>query len=90
MSKPRYFLFSKHALEQIKHRGLSKDTIDEAIKDPDHIHADSEGIVVYQKLVKEGDKHYLYRVFVNNFKRPPVVITAYKTSKTEKYENPIW
>ena len=45
--------------------------------------------MVYQKLVKEGDKHYLYRVFVNNFKRPPVVITAYKTSKTEKYENPV-
>ncbi len=89
MPKPPHFLYSKHALEQINHRGLSKDTIDMIIRKPDHILPDSEDVAVYQKLVKEEDKHYLYRVFVNKIKNPPVIITAYKTSKTDKYENPV-
>jgi hypothetical protein len=39
-----------------------------------------------QKLIKEGNLKYLYRVFVNICKQPDLVITAYKTSKIEKYE----
>jgi len=30
-------------------------------------------------------KTYLYRVFVNNDKIPTLIVTAYKTSKFEKY-----
>lgn len=35
--------------------------------------------------MKENDKFYLYRVYLNICKIPPLVITAYKTSKIEKY-----
>ena len=46
-------------------------------------------IDIYQKIVIEFDKPYLYRVFVNNTKKPYLVVTVYKTSKIEKYENQI-
>ena len=49
----------------------------------------SKGVDVYQELVIENNISYLYRVFVNTTKQPPMIITAYKTSKVNKYENPI-
>ncbi len=83
------FLFSKHALKQIQFRRLSLDVIENALYSPDIVIPDIEGVEVYQKLVIENDKPYLYRVFVNKLKTPPLIITAYKTSKTEKYENQV-
>ncbi|KAF0200307.1 MAG: hypothetical protein FD170_3565 [Bacteroidetes bacterium] len=81
------FIFSKHSLEQIELRGLSKKVIEDILLAPDYIIEDVEGVFIYQKLVFEHDKSYLYRVFVNRIKIPPMVVTAYKTSKTKKYEN---
>jgi hypothetical protein len=46
-------------------------------------------VLVYQKIFLENNKPYLYRVFVNAGKISALVITAYKTSKTEKYENQV-
>jgi len=43
-------------------------------------------IDIYQKIIVEVDKPYLYRVFINTSKEPFLVVTAYKTSKIEKYE----
>ena len=40
-------------------------------------------------LLAEPQKVYLCRVFVNEEKIPPLIITAYKTSKLNKYENKI-
>jgi len=56
---------------------------------PDNVIKNSKGVDVYQKLVIENEISYLYRVFVNATKEPKMVITAYKTSKVNKYENPI-
>ncbi|MFH1119624.1 MAG: DUF4258 domain-containing protein [Bacteroidota bacterium] len=83
------FLFSKHALEQIHFRRLSLAVIENVLYSPDIVIPDIEGVEVYQKLVFENDKSYLYRVFVNIRKIPPLIVTAYKTSKTEKYENQV-
>ncbi|MBK6346003.1 MAG: DUF4258 domain-containing protein [Bacteroidales bacterium] len=83
------FLFSKHALEQIHYRRLSLESVENVLYSPDVVIPDIEGVVVYQKLVVENNKSYLYRVFVNKLKTPPLIITAYKTSKTEKYENQV-
>lgn len=44
-----------------------------------------EGVTVYQNMILENNKTYLIRVFVNQSKTPPLVITAYKTSKLKKY-----
>lgn len=83
------FRFSGHALNQIRNRGLSLPVIESILADPDLVSKDPADVSVYQKIVLENNKLYLYRVFVNVIKEPPVVITAYKTSKTDKYENQI-
>jgi hypothetical protein len=83
------FVYSQHALEQIELRGLAKSILDEVLNAPSTIVKQDDVVTVYQKLVIEEDKIYLYRVFVNLVKNPPLVITAYKTSKTNKYEDQI-
>lgn len=83
------FVYSQHALEQIELRGLTKSILDQVLNAPSSIVKQDDMVAVYQKLVIETDKIYLYRVFVNLLKNPPLVITAYKTSKTYKYEDQI-
>lgn len=79
------FEFSKHALDQIDFRNISKEMILSVVDYPDLITLQDENICIYSKLVKENAKMYLYRVFVNYIKNPLVIITAYKTSKIDKY-----
>jgi hypothetical protein len=83
------FRYSLHALEQINIRGLNQTIVEEILNSPDKVLTTSDGVAIYQKLIIEYNKRYLYRVLVNITKQPPMVITAYKTSKVEKYENPI-
>ena len=83
------FRYSQHSLEQINIRGMNETIIEDVLNLPDKVIIHSEGVDIYQKLVIENNKRYLYRVFVNINKEPPMVITAYKTSKVDKYENPI-
>lgn len=74
------FEFSKHALEQMELRGISKQTVEKILADPSQIkHEDDKK--VYQSIVK----NYLIRIFVNDSKKPKLIITVYKTSKIKKY-----
>ena len=81
--------FSNHAVEQINNRGLAFSEVEDVLINPDQILHEVEDISVYQKIVYKINKPYLYRVFVNTKKNPNLVITAYKTSKINKYENKI-
>ncbi len=45
-----------------------------------------DNLTIYQNVIKENDKKYLIRVFVNENKTPPLIITAYKTSSIKKYK----
>ncbi len=81
------YVFSNHALIRMKSRSISSDIVLEVIIHADSISIQDESITVYSKLVEENTKPYLYRVFVNKEKNPPLIITAYKTSKIEKYGN---
>jgi hypothetical protein len=83
------FHYSKHSLEQIKLRQLDQVIIDELLDHPDQIIKQDKHTVFFQKLVTEYNKQYLYRVLVNTEKQPHRVVTAYKTSKIEKYENQV-
>ncbi|MCK9412256.1 MAG: DUF4258 domain-containing protein [Prolixibacteraceae bacterium] len=80
------FKFSNHALEQIETRSLSVQVIEEILLSEEKLIIKVGNIDIYQKIIVEVDKPYLYRVFVNNSKEPFLVVTAYKTSKIEKYE----
>lgn len=84
-----FFRYSLHALEQIQIRGLNKTVVEEVLNSPDRVITNTEGVDIYQKLVIENNKNDLYRVLVNINKQSPMVITAYKTSKVNKYEDPI-
>lgn len=79
------FEVSKHAKSRMKSRGISSTTIRLVLNDADTFQVQDGTIKVYSKIVTENSKPYLYRVFVNDKKNPPLVITAYKTSKIEKY-----
>ncbi|MBC8321342.1 MAG: DUF4258 domain-containing protein [Bacteroidetes bacterium] len=81
------FKYSKHAIEQIDHRNLDIKLIDEILENPDRIIVDATGLSIYQKLDIINQKPYLYRIFVNTKKNPPLIVTVYRTSKLEKYED---
>ena len=77
------YIISKHCLEQIKLRGITVDELNSVLKKPDLVLKQGEEITVYQALT--FDKNYLIRIFVNTLKQPNLIITAYKTSKINKY-----
>lgn len=77
--------FSKHSLEQMERRRISKGLVLSIINHPDSIVDQDETVRIYSKLVHEESKLYFYRIFVNYLKDPAFVITAYKTSKVGKY-----
>ena len=81
--------FSNHALARMRSRGISKKITTIIINHPDFIEKQDDSITIYSKLVEENSKPYLYRVFINKLKNPPLIITAYKTSKIEKYGSKI-
>jgi hypothetical protein len=81
--------FSKHALRQMEIRRLSEEVILSVIYDPKQILIQDSETSIYTKLINESGNIYLYRVFVNINKKPPLIITAYKTSKIDKYGNPL-
>lgn len=57
--------FSKHALDQIEQRGISIEMVLEVVHHSDSMIYQDESIKIFSKLVDEGSKVYLYRVFVN-------------------------
>ena len=73
--------FTKHALERMKIRGITKEDILDAVNNPEKELNDSLGNIVAHKVKKK----YLLRVFYYNEKDSRIVITAYKTSKIDKY-----
>jgi hypothetical protein len=66
-------------------RSIAKEIILLVIDHPDQILKQDSTTAIYSKLIIEFENRYLYRVFVNTAKKPLLVITAYKTSKIEKY-----
>jgi hypothetical protein len=81
------YQFSKHATQQIEARGIDRAIVSMVINTYDKIVKDTTGLTIYQKLIKEQGKDYLYRVFVNKERNPFLIVTAYKTTKITKYEN---
>jgi hypothetical protein len=58
-----------------------------ALAKPDSVESVREGRKVFQTIVENGDppRDYLLRVIIDLSDNPPVVITAYRTSKIDKY-----
>ena len=80
-------VFSPHALHEMKRRALSMEMVRAVVEKPGQTWEIREGRMVFQsRFVDESsEKTYLVRVFVDVWRTPPEVVTAYKTSKIEKY-----
>ena len=73
--------FTKHALERMRIRGITKEEVIDAITNPEKEINDSHGNIITHKVKKK----YLLRVFYYIEEDSKIVITAYKTSKIDKY-----
>ena len=73
--------FTRHALQQMQNRGIHKDEVKEAVNNPDKVVKNSGNNLIAQKLIEKK----LLRVFYRTEGKDKVIITAYKTSKIEKY-----
>jgi hypothetical protein len=73
--------FTKHALERMKIRGITKEEVIDAITNPEKESADSQGNLIAHKVKKK----HLLGVFYNSEGESKIVVTAYKTSKIDKY-----
>jgi hypothetical protein len=79
--------FSKHFLEQIQLRNITMPEVKDVLLNPQQKVMENE-LTVQQKIIYSNNRSYLMRVFVNEPKQPPVAVTAYKTSKINKYLKP--
>ncbi|MEO5572490.1 MAG: DUF4258 domain-containing protein [Bacteroidia bacterium] len=79
------FIFSKHALEQMKLRNISNDVVEDILKNPGQI-MQEDGRKIYQSIITSKEEEtYLIRIFVTANELPHKIITVYKTSKIKKY-----
>ena len=79
------YIFSKHALEKIEERGIPMHVVIAVMNNLENLIVEEE-MAIHQAIVNfEGEGEYLVRVFVNTIKQPPVVVTVYRTSKLDKY-----
>lgn len=79
------YAFSGHATEEMERRGLDKSSIQRILSNPEQRENVRLGRDVLQSRVDMEGRTYLVRVFVDTNQQPAVVVTAYRTSKLEKY-----
>jgi hypothetical protein len=78
------FEFTKHASDQMLNRSITVQQVLDVLENPQQVVEQSD-YTVYQSIIKFGNKDYLVRVFLNVIVSPFRVITVYKTSKIDKY-----
>lgn len=79
------FEISDHAVAELHRRGIPRAVLDAVLATPGQKTPGHGGIVCYQSRVTINAKSYLLRAMVAEEKRPPVVVTVYRTSKVSKY-----
>lgn len=78
---------SDHVQTSMRRRGLSDALIETVLLAPEQRFIDRPGRCVYQSRWADPatTSVYLIRVFVDVDRTPPEVVTAYRTSKVQKY-----
>lgn len=74
-------ILTDHALGQMAERRLSEPTVRAVLVAPEDVIPVRTGRVVAQSVSGE----YMIRVFVDVDRNPPEVVTAYRSSKIDKY-----
>jgi hypothetical protein len=76
---------STHAQEEIERRGISLALVEAVLKKPDQVVPERDVLKAYQSECEIGGKMFLLRVIVDDSADPAIVVTAYRTTKIEKY-----
>lgn len=77
--------FSEHALHQLKERKLSKAEVEHAIREPEKVIAQSSYRYCAIKPIRKHKKDYLLIVIYDETADQKEIVTAFITSKIEKY-----
>lgn len=81
------YRLTAHAQFEMERRQISETEIARVLSSPEQTEMVRPGRAVFQSRMESGEplKSYLLRVFVDFDRQPAEVITAYRTSRVEKY-----
>ena len=81
------YRLTDHARFEMERRQISEAEIARVLSSPEQTEVVRPGRAVFQSRVEFGEslQPYLLRVFVDIDRRPAEVVTAYRTSRMEKY-----
>lgn len=81
------YVFTEHARFEMKRRALNEEIVIKVIDNPEQQWEIRSGRCVLQSriIMNSSDTQYLVRVFLDIDRHPQEIVTAYKTSKVEKY-----
>jgi len=81
------FVFTGHALIEMARRGISQEDVRSVLANPEQMEMIRVERAVFQAKLEmdQPPKIYVIRVFVDVDRKPPHVVTVYRTSKIEKY-----
>jgi len=80
-------VLTEHASKQMADRQVTQSHVRNVLRTPEQVLDVRAGRVVAQSIRRFGGKDYLLRVFVDVDRRPPEVVTVYRTSKIDKYRS---
>lgn len=86
MPEPMHkFIVPPHAAEQMRRRGIDETTLESVLSAPERRLPMRPGRDLLEKVVDFHGRSYLVRVIVDVDRMPVEIVTAYRTSKIEKY-----
>jgi len=77
--------FTRHAERQLQERNISKEAVRKTVFNPDQVVEQEEDILLFQSILVEEQRKYLLRVVAKIQADDYLILTAYRTSKIEKY-----
>lgn len=83
----RNYRLTDHAKLEMRRRQISEAEVARILIEPAEIESVRVGRQIYQSKVKWGNplEDYLLRVIVDTDRKPPEVVSAYRTGKIRKY-----
>ena len=79
------YIVTPHAASAMERRGISDTLVRRVLATPEQRLEIRPGRDVFQAKIEFGGEPYLVRVFIDSDRRPPEVVTVYRTSKITKY-----
>lgn len=79
------FTITPHAANEMRRRGIEEELVRRVLLAPEQREAVRAGRDVLQSRVEIQGHVYLLRIFVDVDRSPREVVTAYRTSKIDKY-----